>query len=77
MRATLARWLRQLADLIDPPQHTDPALLKEAGNLCFMQEVCWPGRSGEAKRHQVYSQLLKQFPDRNKRAVAKAIEAVL
>lgn len=32
---------------------------------------------GEAKRHQVYSQLQKEFPAARKRAIGRAIEAVL
>ena len=33
--------------------------------------------SGEAKRHQVYARLIKQFPEANKRDLALAIELSL
>lgn len=53
------------------------ALLANARVLVQAQETRYPSRSGEAKRHQVYAELVKLFPDRTKRAIAVAIEAAL
>jgi hypothetical protein len=75
MKLRFAKWLRALADLLDPPP--DTMLLQVADHLCAFQEKNYPERGGEAKRHQVYAALLKMFPDRTKRNVARAIEAVL
>jgi hypothetical protein len=41
----------------------------------FQQQ--YGGRSGESKRHQVYSQLIKDFPQAACRDIALAIEAAL
>ena len=35
------------------------------------------GRSGEAKRHQVYARLIKDFPETSHRVLARAIEDAL
>jgi uncharacterized membrane-anchored protein YhcB (DUF1043 family) len=51
------------------------ALQKRAAELTKAQENV--DASGEYKRHVVYAQLLKEFPDEAKRKVSKAIEAAL
>lgn len=78
----IAALLRRLADALDPPT---PVMVPELPNL-FLDRVRaliarWdatlgPG-FGEAKRHQVYAQLLKEYPDTRKRDLAFAIEQVL
>lgn len=79
LRQTLARWLRALAGWIDVPADA-PALGPVAALarvLVQEQETRWPERSGEAKRHQVYAQLLDVFPGTPKRALSRAIEDAL
>jgi hypothetical protein len=58
------------------------AVWKRAQALCAFQNHKYPERSGEAKRHAVYGELLQEMDDqklprRNKRDVARAIEAAL
>lgn len=53
------------------------ALLASAKDLVQAQQAQYPERSGEAKRHQVFAALLKDFPDAKARSVALAIEAAL
>lgn len=62
------RGIRQAA-----PDDASP-LLQRARVLAQEQDAKWPDRDGEAKRHQVYSRLLKEFPTRAKREIARAIE---
>jgi hypothetical protein len=52
------------------------ALLERATILTQAQRGI-PGRAGEAKRHQVYARLIKEFPNRDHRDMARAIEAAL
>ena len=80
---TLARWLRRLADWLDPPvpvvvRPVEPSVVQlRAQALTEEQDARWPERSGEAKRHQVYSRLLKDFPETPRRILARAIEDAL
>jgi hypothetical protein len=81
-----ARWLRSLANWSDPPVMRPPgpfviltvprdALLRRA--VALTREFATWDASGEAKRHQVYAQLQKEFPTRPHREIALAIEAAL
>ena len=47
-------------------------MLPTAASICIELDRC--NASGEWKRHQAYSRLIKQFPDKNKRFIAQAIE---
>lgn len=75
----LARFLRRLADWLDPPvcpYVPDPfsditrALIAEA-------EQRFGAGFGDAKRRDVYAALMKRFPVAKKRDLAYAIERVL
>lgn len=78
MAAVIARWLRRAADWIDPPApRVDTAVVRLARTLAATQNDRWPDRSGEAKRHQVFAQLIDAFPTTSKRALARAIEDAL
>lgn len=60
-----------------PRAHLDvPAALRaRIEALTGLQEI--PGLSGEAKRHQVYARLIKDFPEIPRKALALAIEVIL
>ncbi|HND25058.1 MAG TPA: hypothetical protein PK229_12115 [Rhodocyclaceae bacterium] len=80
LRRVLARGLRALADWLDVPAvpvTTPDAVSVLARALVQDQQARWPERSGEAKRHQVYAQLIDAFPDTPKRALSRAIEDAL
>lgn len=72
----LARWieLRYLDDGVYYVVCT-PAIVSRAIELVQEQEPL--PQSGEWKRHQVYSALLKEFPTTSKRTLAMAIELAL
>jgi hypothetical protein len=66
-----ANWLApQVAEAPRPHQVLADALVAEA-------EQKWPGTSGEHKRHQVYSQLIKAFPGIRRRDLGLAIELAI
>lgn len=80
LKARIIGWLRAFASWWEGYEHVTvyvpkDALYDRAKVLCLEQEPA--ETAGEAKRHQVYARLLKEFPTRNKRAVALAIEAGL
>ena len=84
LRVTLARWLQRLATWIDVPRSVvtlvvpKDALYYRAVVLVADQEAMRSGSGmGESKRHQVLARLIKEFPTRSKRDVARAIEAAL
>jgi hypothetical protein len=54
----------------------DPVLARAVA-LTLEQDQRWPERSGEAKRHQVWSQLRKEFADASGKAISRAIEDAL
>jgi len=54
----------------DPLRDRTRVLTKQADQLA-------PGTSGEYKRHKVYSQLMKEFPQVEKRRLSLTIEQVL
>lgn len=79
LRTQLAVWLHALATWIAPAPvavFRDP-IVELARRLCALQEANWPERSGESKRHQVYAQLLKDFPSASRRDISRAIEDAL
>lgn len=49
-------------------------LMDRVTQLCRAQDTAHGAGYGEAKRHQVYAQLIKEFPDTPKRVLALAIE---
>ena len=58
-----------------PHVDLDPALRARIEALTALQEI--PGLSGEAKRHQVYARLIKDFPRMTRREISLAIEVAL
>lgn len=67
-----------------PPTAPDPSLVSWslppellARAKALTDEVETAEASGEYKRHQVYARLIKEFPSTPRRALSKAIEAVL
>jgi hypothetical protein len=72
----ICRWLVELtgSSLMPIPLGTVRAL-PEARRLIRLAEDT--DRTGEWKRHSVYSKLIKQFPDEDKRDLALAIEVAL
>lgn len=75
LRVLLVRGLRWVLQRIEPVR-LDPIVWRALA-LVNEQDARWPERSGEAKRHQVYALLLKEFPDTSKRSVSRAIEDAL
>ena len=71
----LARWLRRIAEWLDPLH--DPILLARAKELVEKWEKELGPGFGEAKRHQVYAKLLKEFPAIAKRVISATIEEAL
>jgi hypothetical protein len=59
------------------PDGPENPLLDRARILVQEQNQRWPDRDGEAKRHQCYARLVKEFPTRAKREIARAIEDAL
>lgn len=76
MRRWLAQGLRRVADWLDPAPDRGP-LVTRARVLCDLEDAIRGPGFGEAKRHQVYARLLKDFPEVPKRAIARAIEDAL
>lgn len=72
MRQSIARFLRRLAEWLDP-QH-DPVVLERARALAAQAEVVFGPGFGEAKRHMVYARLIKDFPDKTRRFLSRLIE---
>lgn len=58
-----------------PRTHSAPLVLRAVELVTAQDDV--EGRSGEAKRHQVYAALQKEFPNVSKRAISRAIETAL
>ena len=75
MRVWVARQLRRVATWLDPGPDQD--LLSRARVLTQAADASFPSGYGEAKRHQVYSRLMKEFPEHSKRALSRAIEGAL
>lgn len=70
----IARWLRWLADWLDSPSNV---LLDRTRQLVCEAEMNYPVTYGEAKRHAVYSRLLKEFPEIPRRQIGGVIEQVV
>ena len=70
------RWLAQqlelLAFFLDPPSNALYLAARALTKAIQSQPI-----SGEAKRHQVYAQLIKQFPGVPHRTIARTIESAL
>ena len=76
MAKRLARLFRRVAEWLDP--HYNPALLSRARELTKLAEETHVGSGfGEARRHQVYARLIKEFPSWSRRAISLVIEAAL
>ena len=52
-------------------------ILLEAKRLCNVAEAIHTDQSGEYKRHQVFSRLIKAFPAAKKRELGLAIEVAV
>lgn len=80
MVAYIVRILRDLLLWLDPPSPPPPPAPPDPLDLAaesWVQKVeaaAATGTSGEYKRHTVYAELLKRFPERRKRDIALAIE---
>lgn len=73
MRARLAAWLRGLAAWIAPVE-TAADVPAMAARLVAQAETFAEGTSGEYKRHWVYAQMRKAYPDVRGRMIGLAIE---
>lgn len=78
MKKKLALWCRLLADWLDPIMREievlpDLSALNLRARLLTAQQELGAG-SGEYKRHQVYAQLIKDFPLEKRRNISMAIE---
>lgn len=72
-------WLRSGRTAPLPVASPDPQVvdLFRARVQTLTAEVDGWDASGEAKRHRVYAQLIKEFPGKSKREIAFVIEDVL
>ena len=52
----------------------DDILIEYAAKECADAEATFKEQSGEYKRHQVYSKLIKKFPEHSKRDISMAVE---
>lgn len=83
MKTRLIQWLRQLATWLEGPAPAaiiaeyDALLRVRVLALVARADAFAEGTSGEYKRHAVYAQLLKEFPDRDGRDLSLAIELAL
>ena len=78
----IARWLRRLADWLDPPVRTPEVVISDpfrdvTAGLIAEAERRFGAGFGDAKRRDVYAALMKRFPQARKRDLAYAIERVL
>lgn len=49
-------------------------IIRKAEEMCRVMEWKMKDASGEAKRHQIYAELIKRLPEAEKRDIALAIE---
>lgn len=78
IRLWLVEWLYRIAAWIDIPSPEAPppdGLFQRA--VVLVRDADKLDGSGEAKRHQVYARLIKEFPARSKRDISLSIEAGL
>lgn len=68
----IAKWAG--VTLVSEPKQS---ILKDAKELVTQVELIYKEQSGEYKRHQVYSKLLKKYPEETKREIALAIEIAM
>lgn len=91
-RETLASWLCRLSaciytkpvEAVSPPTNPNTtwtiphdALYDRACELVTIVDTTFTSGYGEAKRHQVYSRLIKEFPSIPKRIISRTIEAAI
>ena len=91
-RQWVSAWLHRVADRIwiEDPVVVEPAppmagicvpvdfpALLRARFLVVQNESARPEASGEAKRHDVYARLIKDFPDVSKHVLANVIQIAL
>lgn len=71
--------LRKLADLLYYPTKADKYPLKIWGRTVELINAAdtFTDASGEFKRHKVYAQLIKEFPELRHRDIALLIEVVM
>jgi hypothetical protein len=74
-RRTIARWLYSLANWIDVPIVESDEFKLHVRELILDKERI--NVDGEYKRHMVYAELIKRFPDKRKRDIALAIELAI
>ena len=70
----MAEWLGWTPPTFERVPSIAPAYIARAGELTSTVN---PALGGEAKRHQVYARLIKDFPDAPKRELSLAIELAL
>jgi hypothetical protein len=71
----LGKWNLDVLDLITSMPLLEIEVVKRAKELSGLSDtLSAPGTSGEYKRHVVYAQLIKEFPNLTKRQIAMAIE---
>lgn len=70
-----ALWLLKLCGYIAPNNyaHLD-SIIEAAIPLVKQQAMAYADRSGEAKKHAVYANLIKSLPEVSKRDISLAIE---
>jgi hypothetical protein len=73
MKRKLVALLKWLLQVLEPPESDE---LRDRAIVLVRQFESVP-QSGEFKRHQVYAQLLKEFPSVAKHKVSLAIEQAI
>lgn len=74
MRMRLVGWLRRCADWLEGRAPSDVIV---RARVLVREQYGVAGRSGEAKRHQVYAALIKHFPAHDHRQLSRAVEDAL
>jgi hypothetical protein len=69
IKKLIIRFARWLIRICGPSPY-----LKRAIELCKEQQIERPNATGENKRHQVMSRLIKEFPTASHRELSRAIE---
>lgn len=73
----IARWLRAVADYLDPPMpRQDPLYVKTREIVRDLDEFLGEG-CGDTKRGHALIRLIGEFPDARQRDLALAIEEVV
>lgn len=83
MRRLIGRCCRWILHMIGEPGpgcpycHVHDDVLQRAVSLTQLYERQYGAGFGEAKRHQVYARLMKEFPTIKRRTLSVAIERAL